>query len=271
MSPPVELILRFDGTTPGLSEHVLSLSAFKKSLPLLLAAVQKTVDIVTGTPEVEAERRKAAAKGKDLDLQIVSVGDGSLTLKLALVLGIASEPSLLPIDFFTDIAARTAERFTEDVKAEWENRGTRESIRRYMVALPRGIDEQDYDAVANGTVLKSVKLSTREVVEELRQMVPRTKEIHGSVYGVTFDESTGRVKLRDATGVIHSCRAMPQVIEMAVRLRKASVSGMILCHNEEKRLLTIRESGLPRSTMTQVERSAFLVEHWKEALQRLAE
>lgn len=126
-------------------------------------------------------------------------------------------------------------------------------------------------SLADGKVISSVNLSARDQSEAPQQLLPRTKEVRGTVYGVTFNESTSRVKIRDSSGVIHTCRAVPEVVELAVKLRRSPVVGMVLNHKDESRLLTIREVGAPRSTMPPAERLAFLTDHWKEALKKLAE
>lgn len=271
MSPPVELILRFDGTAHGLPDHALSISAFKASLPLLLTAVQKTIDIVTGTPEYEAEHRKSSVTARAFDLQIVSVGEGSLVLTLGLVFVGGTELPKVPGGDYKDVAVRAVQKFTEDVQDEWAHRGSRESVRKYMKALPKGITEQGYSAVVDGTVLKSVKLSGRDKHEAEGRPVPRTSEVRGLVKGLTFDQANGRVRIKDAAGTVHVCLASQQVVEMAVKLHKFMVIGTILVNKDQKRLINIRDDGDSRSTLSQEERTAFLCDQWHEALKRLAE
>jgi hypothetical protein len=272
MTPPVELRLRFDGTTPGLADHCLSIGAFKKALPLLLASVQKTVDVVAGVPEADAERRKTPGLGKQFDLQITRLDDGSLTLVMSLVLAATvAQPAELRDGGHTAIASRAAQQFLGDVKKEWNTGGgRRESVRRYLEALPEGVTTQDYEAVIEGRVVEKVVLGSREATADEQQMVPRTREVHGTISAVTFG-AAGRVRIRDNSGKVHVCSASADVVDLAVELHRVSVSGTVLISDDMTRLIAIREQGQPRSSFSAGERLAYLCDHWGEALRRLAE
>lgn len=271
MGPTVELEIRFDGDTPGLAEHRLSLSHFMPALGKLLIAVRRMADVVARGDSAQERRRGYGSVGSAIDLQLATLQDGCVRTGFTIVLPMPDENARFDA---SRVAQEAVTRFVASIATEASGRSAASpSIRQFLNALPSGLRVQEYEARANGSVLGTAKLGPPANVGENRPL-PAVREFRGRIVGARFDPHHGRVRIKDlSTGVTYTCRAVQELVDKAVELRRETVVGRILDNpgSEFKRLLAINSEGQVPPAPIPEARLLRIVEDWDQTLRKLAE
>ena len=272
MSSPVEINIRFDGRTPGLTSHRLSIAAFHAALHKLLIALRQTADSVAQG----RIRQRSGKLGKKFDLQIATISDGCVNLKLQWGPTDTSELDESSSEF--ELARKSAKAFVDSLDNEWNStESDNNAVRKFLRALPEGVEIQEYEAKAGTEVLSKTVLRTRGAIEptsDWRATVPRLREFRGRIDLIRFGQrgGKGRVRVRELpSNDLHNCGASEELIDLAAKLHKETVIVKVLMHQDFQELLIIRSYNEPESIPTAEERQKHLFERWKNTLDKLAE
>lgn len=270
----VKLEIAFDGTTPGLEEHRLSLSAFAEPLTLLLAALQRTASAILASasedPEYGSRGGKLADAAKLLDLELASVEAGSARpVFVCTARAPSGSQSALPgIDMTRDDLAEAAvERLLRDIDAESAGKPRSASARRYLRSLPPGITSQRYTATSHGKTLVEARFEVAAMAEPTPSL-PRLIKVVGDVLGVGFEPGQCIVSVK-AGNKAWRCTATSKQVDSAIRLRGAPVELAVL-DGEKPSVVWIRALGAPAALPTTDETIEHLHTSWEQTLTVLA-
>lgn len=266
---PVEFRVRFDGTAPGLQQHVLSLAEFGEPLKKMLTALRRLADAAVSDGRRGHESGHVGKFGRMLDLQLTAIKDGCVNLHFQAAT-VAGESGTIP----PHLVERTARTFVEAVQYEWnvEALPRYPAVRAFLDSLPLGVSKQEYEATAGGrTIAKATLDRTAQQVEPAKPSIARTREVAGRITAIVFDAVKGRVTIRDMGGETFRCSADPDVIDVAARLYRGLVVGRVLFADDHRRLLTIRAEGKPPVVPAPSERQEHIFRKWDHTLRKLAE
>jgi hypothetical protein len=259
----VQLKIRFDGTTEGVAEHKLELSAFSNALKQLVATLRR---IASGLVDEATEQSSGRFK-HDAELRVFldSLSGGSLQMNLDV-----SSPPIAPgysIMLFDDLPSRTAERFIESIKAEGNGVFRSLPARRFLGSLPKGITSQKYEVYSDGNLLCEASLGEVSLADEAIDLPIVVKTV-ARITGIIF-EPTLEVRF-DADGEKLSCSASTEMIDKAILLRSEDVLIMATLHGGKGRLLWIGTPGSFPARMTRSDRSNHVLARWQRTLAELA-
>ena len=262
------LKITWQGDVPGLAEHRVSLEHFGSAINLLLVAYRRIAsnmlrDAVEGEKLADKRLRKAA---KWLDLQVAEITDGSAGLVIA---GVVSPPVGGQLPLFDSLTARAGGALLDAIEAESKGDLRSSAVRKYLKALPFGLQGQLYEFRSNG-FSRDVKLDSFELAE-LPQSAPHFLEVEGYLVSVGFEP--GRpfvvVALEDGKSVKFS--ATEEQVEGALELRSSPVTVFSVRRKNENRLLNLWASDNPPKPLTDEERHEAVFGKWDGLLRRLAQ
>jgi hypothetical protein len=273
MNEPIEFRIRFDGATPGLPEHRLSIGAFHSSLTKLLRALRVTAD------EVGNDRRRARTGkvGKLFDLQLTQIEDGCVNLMCKIV---AEKTDEMSVDQHAKLQIETVTRFMAGLESEWRtSAGSDTVIGRYLKSLPEGVVTQEYEGTAGGVTIGKIALSNRIAAfpdhdEDFRRTAPRLRQVVGMISVIKFGApgaKDGKIVLKSMEGPTYSCLAAPRLLDFAAQAYKGSVVAQVLVRHDLNRLISLRDAHSLFDRMSKDDRHKHLTDRWSQTLQRLGE
>jgi hypothetical protein len=270
----VQLKVAFDGTTPGLEEHRLSISAFAEPLKYLLLALQRTASAILASASEDPDygsrggKFADAAKLLDLELAAVDVGSASPTFVCTARPRGGAQPPLPHVDMSRyDLTEAAIERLIRDIDAERSGKLRSASARKYLRSLPEGVTSQRYIATSGDKVLVDIGFGTATIAEAPAPL-PRLIKIIGSVVSVGFDPGQSFVAIKTGTKTVR-CMATAEQVETAISLRAAPVALAVL-DGEKPSVVWIKGSGKIH-VPTLDETIEHLHSSWKRTLEVLAQ
>lgn len=260
----VELKITYDGTTPGLAEHRLSLGAFAEPLKLLLVALQRTASAILASasddPEYGSKGGSLAADARLLDLELAAIEDGC-----AQPVFVCTTHSLQAAQ--SDLAEASVERLLRDIDAERSGKLRNATVRRYLHALPKSVTRQRYAALRDGTLLHEVAFDAPGLAEVPAPLV-RLIKVSGNVTSVGFEPGTPFVALRVGARTLR-CSASAEQVDTAIALRSEPVMAAVL-DGEKPSLVWIRRESEASQIPSLDETISHLHQSWKHTLEVLA-
>lgn len=242
----IELRICFDGTTPGLKEHRLSLVAFAMPLQLLVAALRRTASAVIASgnedPAYGSRGGKLADPAKLIDLELVAIEKGSAAPYFVCT---ARPPGLQQLAIpglvapANDLAEISVDRFLRDLEAESSGKRQSHSVRRFLQSIPDSVTSQRYVARSGGRMIREVHVATVNIAKATTAR-PRLTQITGDVIGVGFEPGQSFVVLKSGTRSI-KCIATAAQVEAALNLRAAPTTAAVL-EGEKPVLIWIRSA-----------------------------
>lgn len=254
-----ELEITFDGDTEALRQHRLSVREFGRALSALLAALQRTVTTMTNQSTKEGRFTKRASQ-VDLELR-------DLTKSSAKVAFVITEPQEPLIEDAAISTASAAARLLDDIQAESRGEARSQAARRYLSALPGNLKVQSYRLTSNGTVLRTIALSSITLAE-VEPGLPSVKTLIGQVSRIGFPPALYTVGITTEDEKTMECEASQQQVEAALKLRDRTVFASVVTHENRSRLVALRED--PFTVPPEDDRLRRLSDHWNETLQLLA-
>jgi hypothetical protein len=262
-----ELKITWDGSTPGLAEHRLSLAAFGYPLELLLAALRRIATQMVSTA-IDTEHPKTgrfANLARQLDIELVSVEGNSGGFNS--VVTFAQPPGELPL--FMDLPERATTELLESIEQESKGVARNWAVRKYLYALPRGLNKQLYELHDNGTEKKRVTISDISLTDIPPSDMPSLVEYEGSVVGVGFSPGRSEVKVKSDSSS-PSLDATDEQVVAALQMRKANIRVLGVHDGKRARLLSIANASSPRFKITPEEIEKHIFKRWEGVFARLA-
>jgi hypothetical protein len=262
---PTQLKIKWEGTAPGLADRRLSISAFGESLTILLAALRRIAGNVVG--EAIGEKKSGTGRftneARQLDIEIFDLVRESSGFDSLISI---TPPADDTLPLFGDLAEFAGTSLLDAIDLERRGTARNHRVRSYLQSLPRGITKQTYQLHSNGTVIKEVSFSSVDL-PLLPSDLPYLCEYTGKIVGVGFEP--GRAEVRIKTEDSHAIlAATPKQVEAALELRHSQVHVLAVCYGDNRRLLILREVGLPIYRPTQQEG---IFKRWASLLERLAQ
>lgn len=261
------LNIRWDGTTPGLSEHALSLDTWLKPLGLLLAAVRRTASSMVTDALADTERGarggRLAKSAAGIDLRLTSLSDGCVNL------GFDCALQELPgqQDMFADeLPGRALNSVLDAIQAEAEGELRSAAVRKFLESLPSGLNIQEYELVSDKHKRKVIV--TEAKLPSLEPQLPTLAVLVGQVIGVGFEPGRWSVTIRTNDGA-QTLAATEQQVEAALTHRVGEVRVTAVL-GKPNRLIALRSVDQARPTRTARWRDTHFVESWQRTLEILS-
>lgn len=261
------LTIRWDGKTPGLAEHRLSLVSWGDALRQLHVALRRTASSVLGDAK---ESGDYGAKGgrlrrgaEDFDVQLASLDAGCI--KPTFVVGpplVEGEDEQLAFPF-PGFADRVLEVFLDHLDDERSGRLSSPRVRSFLRAIPEGVNVQEYEGrMSDGTVRRVAFATPNLAVEPVEVDPPRVGRVSGRISAVGFVEGREFVELLVKGDETIRAAAKPDCVDKALALRRAEVEGMLVKRDGKHSLLWVRAKGEVREIRPLEERVRSLQRAW---------
>jgi hypothetical protein len=271
------LSIRWDGHTPDLVGHRLSLAAWLEPLSLLLKSVRRTASRILqdALDDPEAGRRggRYAKAAQQIDLQIMAIHGGCTQPEFLITDGGAETQGGLFPQIPADLPARALDRVLHDIEQEAKGQLANALIRRYLRALPEGVSVHSYDLQQDGVPVKRIEVRDARL-PELPPTPAYLSKITGRVTAVSFEP--GAVTIKDGSdkrGKI-TCSANEEQIAAAIALRDKSVVAMYVANGEQSAkpsmIWLYEATALPEVPDKQARNARFL-QDWHHTLELLAQ
>ena len=261
----IRLTVKWEGTTRGLAEKRLSLSAFGPALGNLVSALRRIatnlVDEALGDRQARVGRFTDEAR--QLDIEITDLLKDSLGFDSLIT--VATPPGE-NFDLFTDLPEKATNKLLDAIEAESGGVVTNAIVRRYLESLPSGIIHQTYHLHRNGTMLREVSFGTMAIAQVPADL-PYVAEFVGFIVGVGFEPGTPEVWIKTDSMTVTLTATSAQV-DTALELRQASVRAIAVVQGNSRRLLILQASHLPINRST---REGAIFGRWDGVLRRLAQ
>ena len=259
--------ITWDGETPGLREHRLSVAAFAGPLEKLLNALRRrAANIVRdATGREETLRGRIGGEAARIDIEIANLVSGSA--------GIDGQITLLPppegqLALFSDLAADAADSVLDDLEQEGAGTPRDKCVREYLESLPSGLTRQQYSLTVDGSMRREVVLE-RVVLAQLGPDLPFLVETDGKLIAVGFDPGRRWIKIKSNDGPEVSINARDETVDRALEWRaKGDISVLYLdLGNGTRKLVRIQpvDEAPPR-----LDTERFVFQKWKNVLEALA-
>ena len=273
----LELEIRFEGDSPDLAEHRLSVARFATALDLLLRALRRTASaIITDTVEDLAHGKGGgtyAREARQLDLQIRTISAGSLVLNFQVTVTPQPDEPFLHVG---DLPDRALSRMLDDIKAESMGKPRNRQVRKYLAELPKELGRQTYDLRSDGRSLRRVEFGETnlldvpgELLAEAPEDPPRLQRLIGQISSVGFEPDDSFVGITYEETTMRLSATIEQV-ETALKIRGENVEVAVLVQGEDKKLLWLRPAKVPLSVPDADERIEHIHENWHETLDELS-
>lgn len=261
------LTIRWDGTTPGLSEHSLSLDAWLTPLDLLLRAVRRTASgMVTEAvedPEYGARGGRLHKFAANIDLRLVALTDGCVNLTFEC----AAPPPDGQQDLFIDaLPGRALGSVLDAIEAEAKGELRSAPVRKFLMSMPNGVDVQEYQLVVGESSRKVVV--TRPNLPVAPPELPALVTLIGQVVGVGFEPAKWSVAIR-VDGRTLLLDANEQQVESALAHRSGKVQAVAVL-GRPQRLVSLRSVEEARPPLSPEQREAHYVGRWARTLEILS-
>lgn len=273
-SGEVRLVLRFEGETPALKAHRLSVAEFREPLWQLLVAYRRIasglISEAVGDPEYGKAGGKYAEQAKSIDLEIDSLKHDS-PVEVGLVCRI-STPLNATYQLFEDgFLVRAGEELIRSLAAESKGELRNAAVRKYLKSLPERVKKQDYvlwqgDKQLGVATINNLNLSTLPDVPSL----PYLQRITGTIVGVGFEPGPFEVRISDGTS-IKTLSATQLQVEASLKLREEPVIAMIVQKEIGARLIWVRHENTPIKSLSHADTVKYVSERWDEVLKRLGQ
>ena len=262
----------WDGDTPGLKEHRLSLAEFSPALKRMLDAMRRIASgIVTQAQEVGdpgSRGGRLANLAKQIDLEITGVEEGSLSLVMACVLRLAPMQNAELLDRLAD---QTCTEFVSAIEQETTGQLRNGSVRKFLRALPAGITTQSYSVRRSDGVEKTVTVG-QMALATLPAEAPTLQEVTASIVGAGFEPGRLEVRLQDSESKRQlTCAATAGLVNTALELRAKPVRALVVHSAGKLRLLRLRLHDAAPLDLTTEKQDELLWQRWDEVLRRFAQ
>lgn len=260
----VQLKIRFDGTTEGVSEHKLELGAFGDALKQLVASIRRIASSMV--TEAMEQPHGRLARGAELRVFLDSISGGCVQLNME----VAAPP--VPVGFsgnlFDDLAERTAEKFIKALGDEGRGVTRSAQARKFLSFIPSGVTSQKYEAWSDGKLLCEATLGAVKLADEMVDF-PVVVKAEAKIAGITFEPNL-EVRFDAGGGTKFTCSASRDMIDKAIVLHKETVAIVATLLGNKGRLLWIGEPSSFPAPMSKNERSNHVLSRWKNTLAELA-
>lgn len=261
------LTIRWDGTTPGLSEHTLSLDAWLGPLDLLLRAVRRTASgMVTEAvedPEYGARGGRLHKSAAHIDLRLMALTDGCVNLAFEC----AAPPPDGQQDMFVDaLPGRAMASVLDAIEAEARGELRSAPVRKFLLAMPPGVAVQQYRLDVDGSV-REVEVTNANLSVAPPSM-PALATLFGQIVGVGFEPAKWSVAIK-ADGRTVVLEASESQVEAALSLRSADVRAVAVLGTPQ-RLVTLHGAEDERPQLDSKQREEHFVERWERTLEILS-
>lgn len=262
------LTIRWDGPSPSLRNHRLSLGDWAKPLGILLRAVRRTA---SGIARARQEEDGYGAKGgrlsrvaRSIDLELASLSDGCVRANFV----VTSSEQQTGIDGI-DMRSQALLRLLSDVEREASGERCNPSARKYLLSLPPDVSEHTYELTADGTLLKTANVSTTSM-KETGNFMAGLITVEGSVNAVVFDPP--QVTIRSDDTKVKGA-ASRQLVERCLELRDTRVQAVFAVYagGRKTRLVSLAGLGAESAPLGPEARVERMLSDWPDTLRRLAQ
>lgn len=261
------LTIRWDGTTPGLSEHALSLDAWLTPLELLLRAVRLTasgmVTEAVDDPTYGSRGGRLHKSAEDIDLRLTALAEGCVSLAFECA---APPPDGQRDPFLDALPGRALGSILDAIEAESGGELRSAPVRKFLMAMPKGVEVQEYRLVA-GASSRSVVVTTQSL-PTAPPSLPSLATLVGPVIGVGFDPGRCSVAIRvDGRSMVLD--ATERQVDTALALRGAEVRAVAVL-GKRQRLVSLHDAGEGPPPLSPDEREALYFDRWARTLEILS-
>ncbi|NBD09791.1 MULTISPECIES: hypothetical protein [Corallococcus] len=263
-----KLRIVWEGETPGLTEHRVSLAAFGEALLSLLRAARNIAAIQVATAagsDVDATR---ATKTTYVDLQISNLREGSVDLELETVpMPVRGADPSLAVD-----PERVTREILESIRDESQGRRRNRWVNEYLDKLPKGLKRQRYALVRDGQEEQVFEFE-QMTLAEAPAVLPHLEIVRGIIWGLDFAVSNKpAIRIAQLEGGVITVTATAEQVEKASLLREGdkAIAAMVAM-GPKPRLIWIRQEGTDAPGLTAEARDAHVLRRWSELLRRLAQ
>lgn len=263
------LTIVFDGTSPGLAEDSLSLSAFGGALQYLPTALQQIAKDLWRDAASGPRRGPVGRAGRFLDVRIKSV---TFSSPATIYSHVELAPNLPPaaVLFADEILEAATVRLITDLEREASGKPGHWAARLLLAKLPSGLTQQSYEAVAaDGRLLARAQIGSRETSPTAPQTLPFLDDVSGSVVGVISEDRRHRIELR-AEGRLHKLEATAEQCRLALdfmRSGETATARIVDIGGHSRLLLFVSEQV---GMASESDRLAHIHSRWSGLLERLA-
>jgi hypothetical protein len=265
----IELDISWDGTTPGLAEHRLSIALFATPLRGLLTAARRTANnmLREAMSRKESDTGRLNAEADRIDIQIVSLNTGSTNPSCVVTVTPAPDPQALL--WPEGLAEEAIDRLLLDIEHEGRGIPRNTRVREYFRQLPPGITNQDYILRVDGVVKREVHLGVVSIAPDLSDS-PYLVELTGNVVALGFDPGRHfvRVKTSDSSASEVTLTATKEQVDRALETLGSAIRILAVCNVGGKKLLRLQRSSERRVRLDQ---NTYIFEKWRTLLARLAQ
>lgn len=262
-----KLTIRWDGDTPGLRDHALSIASWNGALSTLLAAVRWSASSIvqneTNNPNYGGRGGRLSNRVAALDLHIVAIRDGCVNIDMVPVFPPSPQQDL----FEDELARRALEHVVKCIGDEANSEPRSAPIRKFLRAIPEGVTSQFYRLEVDGEELITREISSTSLPVEPTNL-PALRRIDGQIIGVEFEPAQPRVKVR-SNGQTIQLSATPSQVEDAIKLRARPVTLMTVS-GPAPRIIWLAPAESPPVAPPDEPRATQLIEQWEHTLARLA-
>lgn len=262
MAKNTQLEIIWTGPLQSLVEHRVSLSAFADPLSNLLAAARRIASNMVGDALEPASVGRLAKEAHQVDIEISGVIGNSAGV--ATVMTFQSENTQQPLfnDMPENVGLALLEAIEQEAKGNLKNSG----VRRYLQSLPTLLTHQSYKLHENGRSIKFVEIGTMNLPEAPIDL-PYLSEITGRIVGVGFEPGKPEIRVKSDDAQV-TISATPKQVDKALEYRNSEVHVLFLKHGIKSRLMTLRDTSMPRIHGSTDE---FIFKKWNTLLMRLAQ
>jgi hypothetical protein len=256
-----KLVIRWDGSVPGLQEHSLSLAAWAHVLPQLLVAYRRVASGMlteAQSPEYGGKGGQLHVQAKALDLRLRAIGEGCVVLDLEAA-SLAEQ-----LDFV--LAGRALGRLVEHVAAEAGSTASNGEVRKLLQMMPPGVTTQRWQAWEGDRLLAEASFGAARLPPESVIDMPHLIRVRGPIVAIGFDPPG--ITVREGS-IRQKYSATEDQVEDALTLRAAEVVALGVRTHAGTRLLWVRREGAAVSRRSPEERAESIRTTWAAALEIL--
>ena len=265
-----KLRVNYEGTTPGLENHRLSVSHFGEPLNKLVVALRRIasnmISQATGE-EAGAAGGRLAKKAQAIDVEIAAIEPGSVGLALVVVARLVGGQG----ELFDNLPDRACAEFVSAVENEAQGKTHSAMVRKYLESLPTGLTTQRYELMrSDGTCIKAFIENVE--IANIAAESPSLDEIEGSIIGVGFEPGRWEVRIMDSLARHPvNCLANSKLVEDAIALRSKRIRVLTVSNGARVRLLRLQDADAPTIELSEAQRQELVFGRWDDLMRRLAD
>ena len=262
-----EIRITFEGTTPGVADHRLSLSLFADALGYLASALQRTASAELSQSDEAKTRGNIAAPAKLLDLELLAVEDNCVSVRMEAVSREYFGPQTAANQ---ELAARASLRLLEEIEAEATGSEQSPVARKFLQYLPEGLSSQKYRLTRDGETIKEFSVGSIQALKPRKH--PRVTLLRGQIVAVGFPPGTTSFAMRSGDRRV-TIGIEPSQVDDVLALRGGVVRVAARVSGSDSNLLWIRRDDDARNAVPlEVETvHALAIRDFSKTLQRLGE